>query len=350
MGLRRGGKAAEEESKKDRVQFGRAEYFKLDKDGDTLTFRLIDSPDDWIYIRQHSFAPTKGAPPDADEAAKAKWPKTMGSTCRRDEAFKNEDGSWQFPDCYLCDHPPVDPKTKRPKKAQVRLWARMVIREAVLGTQEMVDEGLIKEHQVDRIVGFRDEIVTEDEVDKDGKPTGKKVSHPRVVVANMAMDNFFGALQGYQDVYADEGGLLNRDITVTRSGTGTDTEYKFAPRNVTPGHDLADPETKEKYEEFAAQAHLSVKELERMITERASDEFYARFFDPTKPFPETKKKGDGDAAEGAPKEQQQKPPEDPVTQDKLAAMRERVRAGNANPAADAASPEQVADAAVNFTS
>jgi hypothetical protein len=329
MALRRGAKGAEEEAKKAKISFGRVEYFKL-TDGDTITVRLIDGPDDWVYTNQHSFVPTKGAPPDADEATKKKWPQRMGAVCRRDEAFKDK-----YIDCCICDEM-TNPNNKSGKyTAPVRLWGRMVIREAVTGTAAMVQEGLIDESKVGKVVGYRDEMVDEAETDKDGKETGKVIRRPKIVVANLSLDNFFGILEGFAEAYADEGGILNRDIVITRKGTDTDTTYQLTPKSPTPGFDLADPKTKQQYEEFAAQAHLSVEDLERLIEDLASDDFYARYFDVTKPFPASKKKStDGGSAGGAPATQQAKPVEDAATQDALAAMRARVRGGNATPATE----------------
>jgi hypothetical protein len=345
MGLRRGAAAAEEEAKKSRTNFGRAEYFRL-KDGESITFRLIDGPDDWIFTNQHGFVPTKGAPPDADEKTKANWPKRMGAVCRKDKAF---DG--KYADCYIDTM--IDERSGKSFKAPVRLWARLLIRQPVAGTEQMVADGLIQPHQVGKTVGFQDEIVEEAETDKEGKETGKTIRHPKIVVANLSLDNFFGALQGYADFYAEEGGILNRDITVARKGENTDTEYNFAPRGVTPGFDLADPATKARYEEFAGQAHLSVAQLEEMIEGLASDDYYARYFDPTKPFPKSKNRGKDDDA-GAPASQQTKPVETEATQEALEAMRARVRGGNANPAGETsqAAGSMASDTvgAVNFSS
>jgi hypothetical protein len=353
MALRRGGKAAEEDAAKNKIVFGRAEFFSL-KDGETTTFRLMDHPDEWVYVDQHNFIQTKGAPPDADDKTKNSWPKTMGATCRYDECFTDEveqDGETvkvkKYTDCYICDNL-KNKKTNRPVRPQLRFWLRLVIREEVIGTQELVDAGKIKPEQVGMVVGFKDAMVEEDETDKDGKATGKKITHPKIVVANMSLDNFVGALQGYADVYAGEGGMLCRDITVTRKGSDTDTEYRFVPRNPTAGHDLADPATKAKYEEYAAQAHLSLEDLEKMIFDRATDEYYARFFDPSKPFPTFKKDGENGSAQGAPAAQQQKAPETPATQDALNAMRARVMQGN-QPAAANGEAAPAADGAVaNF--
>lgn len=353
MGLRRGGKAAEEEAAKNRPVFGRAEFFSLKNDGDSAIFRLLDGPNAWIFVKQHSYVTTKGAPPDSDEKTKDSWPSRTGAVCRKDPAFKGVHS-----DCYICDSMKKDDgKSYRPT---VRLWARLIMREAVQGTEEMAGAGQIQAHQVGKVVGYRDLMVEEPELDKEGNETGKTVRHPKIVVANMSIDNFFGALQGYAEAYEDEGGILNRDFTVTRSGAGTDTTYKFAPRNPTTNFDLADPEIKAQYEVFAGQAHLSEEQLERMIEDRASDDFYARYFDPTKPFPVSKsKKKDGEGggpAGGAPAAEQAKPVEDAVTQDKLAAMRDRVRGGNRNPAEDApatppvASEPAAAAGVVNFGS
>jgi hypothetical protein len=340
MPLRQGSKAAEEEAQKSQFQSDRADFFRL-TDGETATFRVLDHPTTWISTNQHSFVPTRGPAPDADDKVKAKWPKEMGAVCRKDSELRAD-----FPDgCYICDRM-TNPKNKSGRyTAPIRVWARLIKRLPVEGTEAMVEKGLIKAHQVGRTVGFMDEMVESDELDKDGERTGKKIKHPKIVVANFSMDNFFGPLDGYEDAYADEGGLATRDITVTRVGAGTETNYKLAPRTATPDFDLADPETKAAYEGYAALCHLSWDDLVELIMQQASDEHYARFFDVTKPFPKFKK--DSDDASGAPAEQQQKPVEDPATQDQLASMAARVRAGNKNPAAsgDADEPQT----SVNFS-
>lgn len=324
MAFARGGKAAEEEAAKSRPSFGRAEFFSLKNEGDSIVLRPLDSQEEWIFVKQHSFVPTRALPSGVDEETRKNFPKNTGAVCRRDKAFAGI-----HTDCYVCDH--MRKEGDKPFRPIVRLWGRFIVREPILGTDAMVEAGQIKPHQVNKVCGYQDEMVTEDEIGPDGKATGNKITHPRIVVANMSLDNFYGQLQGYAEGYADEGGILDRDFTVTRKGTGTDTEYLFTPRTPTPQHDLNDPELRAKYEVFAKQAHLSVPELEEMITYRASDEFFARYFDPTKPFPE-RRSGEGDSSGGAPAAQQAKPVEDEATQDKLAAMRARVRGANRNPA------------------
>lgn len=346
MALNRGSKAAEQEAQKSRANFARAEYFSM-KAGDTLTFRLIDRPEDWIFTKQHAYVPTKGAPEDADAKVKENWPKRMGAVCRKDDAVKEQTGN----KCHICDNM-VNERNKSGKfTAPVRLWARMIVREPVEGTQAMVDQGMIKEHQLGKVVGFQDKMIQAKEIDADGKETGQMITRPQIVVANMAQDNFFGALDGFNDVYADEGGILNRDITVTRKGEDTDTTYNFTPRGVTKGFDLADPATRAQYDEHIRQARLDNDSLERMILDHASDDYYARYFDETKPFPKAKKSAG--ESEGAPAEQQQKPPEDEATQEKLAAMRAKLKGDSGRPAEDTApvAEESAADSeevAVNF--
>lgn len=331
--FRRGGKQAEEEAKRRNIGFARTPWLKME-DGDQIFLRLIDDSTEWISIDQHEFIPTKGAPADWKAENGRKWPATMGAVCRKDKAFR-EVGL--YPDgCYICDHM-IDPKKDKKFRPALRLYARAVEREQVIGTQEMVDAGKIPENAVGRRVGFRDMEVEEAVLDSEGKPTDKKEIRKKILVLRFGMKNFYGALQGFYDVH---GKLTDRDLSVTRKGSDTETTYSIVPLDATAGHDLADPETKARYE---AASTLAGIDLGQILLDQSSDDYYARFFDRTKEIPSTTKKKTDSEPEGAPAEQQAKPEARAADPEALRRMRDKVMGANPRP-----TDAEPAAAGVNF--
>jgi hypothetical protein len=132
------------------------------------------------------------------------------------------------------------------------------------------------------VIGVRDKIDEVDELDANGKPTGNKLQYPRILVINQPMKGFFSHFKALHGLY---GTVVDRDFQVTRSGKGTDTEYKIAPIDPIPDpvtqQNLIAPGTPawEKYLQAVAEREIS---LEAIVADKASDEYYARFFDPTK--------------------------------------------------------------------
>lgn len=271
INFRRGGTAAEQAEKEASVSSsGRRgpDYFGLPNDGDSAVVRLLTDHDDWIWVEQHSFIPTKPGPKDAE-----KWPKTMTSVCRYDKAFGGH-----YQDCYIDDAKLTNafgkPGTPRP-----RVWALAIEREIVRGDGSEALGGPTKQGVV---VGIRDKIDEVDELGADGKPTGNKLQYPRILVVNQPMKGFFSHFKALHGLY---GTVVDRDFSITRSGVKTETEYKIVPIDpiVDPatGQNLIKPGTPawEKYLQAVAEREVS---LEGIVADKASDEYYARFFDPTK--------------------------------------------------------------------
>lgn len=277
MAFQRGGQAAEQASKAGRKSFSRVEYFSLG-DGEKAIIRLLDDSPEWLFAKQHNYVPTKDEPEDwgGDKTGsdKPKWPTSMSATCRKDPGIGADT-------CYICDNMTND-KGKAMWPA-TRLWVRAVLREEVRGTQAMADAGRIDESDIGRIVGYRDLEHDVEETDADGNLTGKTVRRKRIVLINQGVKNFFGALQGYYDM---NGTVLDRDYQVVRKGEGKETEYRIMARDPLKDFDLfKDKELRAKYEGFAAEVGLSVDDVEKMVAEKGSEEFYARFFDPTAKVP-----------------------------------------------------------------
>lgn len=247
--FRKGADAAQHASKGG--AWARTEFFKLEDKGKVLVRFITDSEPDpktgeggWITVDQHQMVPTKPKPDGHD----GNWPEKMGSVCRKDEAF-------DYGECYICDFL-VD--GKKIKSAAGRTWALACIRE------EVQENG--------QIVGYRDKTrtVTRKEGDKEVEVTEKAI-----VVVNMAWKNFFSTLKGFAEYY---GTILDRDYLIIRSGSDQSTTYQIIPMDPIvvddkgTRFDVRDPAVAERY-------HTDL-DLGEAIADRASDDFYARFFDP----------------------------------------------------------------------
>ncbi len=238
-------KDAEDEARKEAAsrRSGGLEFFSLD-DGHQVAVRLLTDSPEWIWVDQHSFVPTKPKPKGAE-----KWPTSMTAVCRRDEAF-----SGLHPDCYICDNKEQFKNSydKLPYP-QIRIWALAVEREIVKD-----DNG--------RLLGTRDKIV---EIEKDGTTH----RHPKIIVINQPLKSFFGHLQAVYGLY---GSVCDRDYVITREGVSTDTTYRVNPLD--PIADLK-PNTPKwaRYEQSIAERGIN---LGAIVAEKASDQYYGRFFDP----------------------------------------------------------------------
>ncbi|MEU9405649.1 hypothetical protein AB0E08_08080 [Streptomyces sp. NPDC048281] len=270
INFRRGGTAAEQAEKEASLSSnGRRgpDYFGLKDDGDSTVLRLLVDHDDWRFVAQHSFVPTKPGPKDQE-----KWPKSMTSVCRYDEAFGGH-----YKDCYV-DDAKLKNSFGKLAAARPRVWALAIEREIVRGDGSEELGGPAKQGV---IVGIRDKVDEVDELNAEGKPTGTKLQYPRILVINQPMKGFFGHFKALHGLY---GTVVDRDFSVTRSGTGTETEYKIVP--IDPiidgtGQNIIKPGTPiwERYLQAVAEREIS---LDMIIADKASDEYYARFFDPTK--------------------------------------------------------------------
>ena len=192
-----------------------------------------------------------GTLPRGDKGHFVKWPEKMGSVCRKDVAFdyKGPDGK---PECFVCDRI-VD--GKKVKKPSARNWALACLRE------EVRENG--------QVVGFRD-MTREVKITRDGKE--ETITEKKIVVVNMGYKNFFSILQGFAGRY---GTLLDRDYYIKREGSDTDTIYVIVPNDPI----VIDGEVFDLREKKFMDRYKHDLNLEEIISERASDEFYAKFFD-----------------------------------------------------------------------
>lgn len=318
----RGGQAAEAADEAVRKasgkKFHKVPFLAID-DGSYQVLRYITDSPDWLWVKQHTGAPTKNAPADYTGS----WPDAMPATCRYDVAFQGI-----YSDCYICDAKLVN-KWKKPCNPQVRVWAVAVLREEVLGTQEMAAAGQIQPSQVGFVVGCRDVYREAPVLDADGKDTGEVKQELALVLVNNPVSNYF---QGLNAAFNTYGTVCDRDYKVERKGTSKDTEYHNISLDKTPNL-MPGTEKWAKYDEAVAEQKV---DLAVIVGDRASDDFYARFFDPNK-TPEPRKGAEADKG-GAPATQQSAAPSNDVDPDRLEAMRTRIKGGaqQAAPAASAA--------------
>lgn len=328
-------KKAEEEARpaftSDRVKF-----LELKSDGDQAVLRFIDDGDDWVFAKQHNFVPTREKP--EDWKSDRKWPEQMNATCRFDEAF----GGY-YADCYIDTmHNPGNKSGKY--TAPIRVWARAIVRDEVLGTPDMVipdaetkrearNAGGILQREVGKPVGYTNATVEVDVLDAEGKATGKKITVPKVIVVNQPRSTFFAGLQGYFNAH---GTVLDRDYLITRDGVGKDTNYLITDAGETPDWDLSEPKHMRALLEEIGENRLP--NLHKMVADRATDDFYGFWFDPS--YERKSRKKDGEegseststsAAKAAPKAapaEEESKGSGEVDQSKLDALSQRVRGRN----------------------
>jgi hypothetical protein len=256
--FRTGAEAAKKASKG--ASFAKTHYLSLDEN-EEIVVRPITDGHKVITVLQHQMVPTKPAPKDST----GNWPEKMGAVCRMDEAFAG-----MYDDCFICDHKlERNPKNGKPKGPAARNWMLACVREKIV---------------VDGEEGWRNKKREIQKVDKDGKPTGETFEELDTVVINLGHRNFTGPFLGFAGLYKT---LLDRDYWIKREGTEIDTVYRIAPLDpIYVDHpetgeevvlDLRDPAFMQRYgfkdEDDAFEA------LVKIVTERSSDEFYARFFD-----------------------------------------------------------------------
>lgn len=268
-------------------------------------FKIEDKPERvaWITIDQHSMVPTKPAP----QGYQGKWPTVMGAVCRHAKAFRGK-----FPDCYICDGPLRKGDGKK-YDASPRTWAIACLREEVM-------EG-------GRVIGIRDKTV---EVPKfeEGKQVGTEQVKALVIV-NLGYKNFFSIMEGFAGRY---GTVLDRDYHITRKGSGpNDTVYQIAPLDKIPVddngriYDLRDDEFFSRYKVGDGDT-AAVPDLRKIVADRASDDYYGRFFDPRVSNAQ-QQSGDGQQQQAQqPAGATAAPPQgNDVDEARLASLRDRVK-------------------------
>lgn len=313
MGFGRGVEAAEKAAKaKEFAPRDTVRFFRLKEDGEEAVVRFVHDGNEWFFADTHTYVPS------TIKNAKGE-PMFVSAVCKKDEHIGGD-----F--CYICDelHKYVpNEKTANAKResnrgkyfASQRYYVPVVVREEVVGTQEMIDAGDIpatvevRGQQVStlgRVLDYADAMIEVEETDEEGNLTGKKVMRPDVQLLVGNSEQIFASLQGEYEVNDT---VLDRDYRIKRKGTGLDTKYVLTARKVTPHHDLRDKELKASYEQ--------VLDVEKFLVNQSSDDYYTRHFDRSK-------SADGDQPAAA-------TPESEVSQaqkDQLAAIKARMKRGS----------------------
>lgn len=327
----RGGDAARQEDEalnasRGGGSFRRTNYLPTMSSGDQIFLRYITDSPDWIYCTTHQFVKTKPKPEGYPE--KAKFPESVSPACRKDKAFAGI-----FTDCWVCDQK-VENAYGKTSYPALRIWALACLREEVLGTEAMVAAGQIPPEQVGRRVGFKDktrevEVPKKDEKGEwvkgaDGKIVTETVVEPAIIVVNQAIKNYYGGLQSMYGIY---GTVCDRDYVLRLDGEQKDKDYTHIPLEPTASLKPGTPSW-QRYLTAIEEQGLS---LEDIVMDKASDDFYGTFIDPTKAMPKRDNKDDGSAASspqqnGAPAQApaaDTAPAGEPAA-DRLAEMRARV--------------------------
>lgn len=326
MGFEKGASAIEQAEKQEAAarkaaySADRIDYLKV-PDGETAYIRLLTPASDWIKVAQHSYVQTKPAP-----AGVKSWPKGMGAVCRNDKQIG-------YDDCYICANNLRSAGRNEFAKPSSRCWALAVLRHPVRGDGS---EALGGEEARGMLLGYADTLEEYEVLDKDKKPTGKKAERLSLVIVNFTWKQLFATLAHAEQSYV--GGALGRDFMIKRTGEGTDTEYNVLALDpaeedgkgtiLKPGS----PGWQRYMDELKRRDIDPDNQLESLILDQASEEHYARWFDPTKTVEKGKvvpvgaaQAADGHSGQSQPPSVGQ--PEDPATSEKMADIRRRILEG-----------------------
>lgn len=288
---------------------GRLRYLSQDvqtgKDNPTF-FRVISEREDLITADIHMGIPTKEKP----DGYTGTWPAKMSAVCPNDKAFAVKDEKekvigWEQPDthyghCYIHEHmgDQLDQFNRPLSRASAVTHGLVVLRDPVRN-----DKGAV--------IGFKDKI--EEYEDRDGN----KHNVPAIRLAAQKWTNFWGPIKAANYI---SGTFCGRDYMMTKVGT----EVTVTPLDPTPEHN---PETP-SWKDYTDAMDLMRVDVIATLAEQASEEHFARFFDPTKKAPERSSGKDKGAPDGSapPAEADEDPPE---LQAQIEALRNRVKGNQA---------------------
>jgi hypothetical protein len=315
----RGGDAAQEAddalSASRGGNFRKTHYLpKIGKNNHIILRYITDDPQ-WYHMDTHPFVPTK--PQSASWPKERTYPASMPAICRNDQAFRKAIPPI-YTECYIDDAKIIN-KWGKECKPVIRVWAIACLREEVIGTEEMAVAGQIPVEKVGQRVGCRDQMREFDETDAEGKPTGKKLLEPALIVVNQPMSNYFGGLHSLYGLFHT---VCDRDFVVLQKNEGKDVDFQHIHMDPTPNHKPG-TESWKRYDEAVKAQGI---DIEGMLMDRSSDEYFATFFDPSKePTPKAQKDGGTSANPSAPAQQQAAAPTNDPDLEALAAMRDRVK-------------------------
>jgi len=259
------------------------EYLKMGEGG--LVFcRFLTDYNEITDMMVHVLYPTKSKP----EGYTGNWPKAVSPVCRH---TKMGDGNPMFADCYACEHPRME--DGKAKSAIQRTYGLIVTREEVMsdGSEKFMIPGSNPPQIIPsgQRAGWRNKMREHQPFNEETqKPEGPVEMVPEVLIVEMGWKNFWSDVEGIAKIY---GTVCNQEMTIRRTGTGmSDTEYKIIGLGVTQ-YDLRDAKALERFgikvTGYDDKGH-PIKEypvhysLPHILYAKASDDFYARWIDPTK--------------------------------------------------------------------
>jgi hypothetical protein len=249
----RGAEAAEKANAASGNRFGKHEFFKL-QEGGTIVLRFLTHHESWPSGQVHMGIPTKPAPTKTQK----NWPQSMPAVCQNDKANFFDPDTKEWDDGYGACWIDANCKGKKDQygkdmaKTSLRCWAAaLVIEEA--------DDG-----------------------------SGKKVSRParnaagglRILLVNQSWFGFFSQLNGIAQA---NGSVTDRDmwIKLNPKGNAAYAQYSIIPRDADPER-LPGTETWAGWMTALEEEKLDLPELEALVLNQSSPDYYARFFDPDK--------------------------------------------------------------------
>jgi hypothetical protein len=282
-GFRQGTDSAKEASARG-PSSRKVEFLRMEAD-QLLFCRFLTDYYEIMDVMVHTMYPTKPKP----EGHEGNWPKTISTVCRN---TKMGDERPMFPDgCYCCLHPRLD--DGKPRGAIPRTYGLLVVREEVIS--DGTDKFAIPGSNPVRIIpkgqraGFRDKKREYQAFDfNTNQPIGVPEMIPEVLMAEMGWNNFWVAAEGISQLF---GSICSQEITIRRTGSGmNDTKYQIVGLGPS-SYDMREPQNLAKYgikvtgyddlgrpqKEYPPEYSLP-----HILYARASDDYYARWVDPTK--------------------------------------------------------------------
>ena len=232
----------------------RIEQLRFD-DGTEYFFRVLTDLPELVTMQVHRFIPTK---PKPKSWKGDNWPKGMWYGCQNDRAFQVNAGVAGEEPVYEDGYGNCDVHTrfagqegqygKKLDRPETQTFALVVI-------QKKVDRG--------GVPGFIDD--TEDYT----KADGTKVQVPKIRYVAQKWSNFFSPLKS--SAYLD-GTIRNKIYRVVRTGT----EFDVAALGTTPDHAPGTP----AWDTYDAAVELMGLNIETMLLDHSSPDFYAKFLIP----------------------------------------------------------------------
>lgn len=257
--FRRGSAEAERAAEAQKAgSFQRVKFASLTPQQPTMIVRFLTDYTDWITIAQHQNMRTRPAP----QGYQGNWPAALPAICRLDKTPDGERVFPQFADCYGCLQG-VNHNSGKAAKALDRTFALAI---------ERVPE---IDPTTGRVASVSDKMVPVNYKNEKGDVETR--DEPSWLIFAQAWSNFWIQIDAIGKIH---GTILDRDIVITRTGFGErDTDYKIAsldPVMLEGGRKLdhRDPEIVAYYAQFGG-----FPDIGDLLLERASDEFYDRFFD-----------------------------------------------------------------------